>query len=133
MEQRQTSQSRGTEYLVTEPSTAESSRVGPGRSGRVGSGRGESSRVESSRVGLSQTPKKDGAPTEATMGGTPRAKRRKEEEEREAARPREKEGEVERARRGMGAQRIDRGKRLRPRLPWRPATNCRLPLLATGR
>ena len=73
-----------------------SSRVVPSRAepSRIGSGRVASSCVESSRV---SRVKKDGEAAGVAMA-TPRAKRRKEEEEREAARVKDR-GRVGRTRR----------------------------------
>lgn len=83
------------------PSTVESSRVESSRAessraepSRIGSGRVASSCVESSRV---SRVKKDGEAAGVAMA-TPRAKRRKEEEEREAARVKDR-GRVGRTRR----------------------------------
>lgn len=84
--------SRGREASA-EHGRVESSRIVSSRAepSRVGSRRVASSRVESSRV------KKDGEAAGVAMA-TPRAKRRKEEEEREAARVKDR-GRVGRTRR----------------------------------
>lgn len=120
-------------------------------SSRAGSRCFEPSRVESSQVEPSRVESR--APCSAEEGwrsnqrGDDYAKGKEAERGRgkgSRARERQRESEINagdgaRGRRtesrqsedGMGA--AGWGKRLRPWLPWRPATNCRRPLLATGR
>lgn len=120
-------------------------------SSRAGSRCFEPSRVESSQVEPSRVESR--APCSAKEGwrsnqrGDDYAKGKEAERGRgkgSRARERQRESEINagdgaRGRRtesrqsedGMGA--AGWGKRLRPWLPWRPATNCRRPLLATGR